>query len=105
MTPLVATFAIAISASLAWAWPHNPVAVPVAGPAPEAEGRKGSDPIIYSDSPSFVIPFTRTGNLILIQAKADTTNGYYVLDTGAPGLVLNLTYFRHYLTTLQKAAG
>src|ERR1700744_256110 len=53
------------------------------------------DPIISTDSASCIIPFTRMGNLILIQAKADTTTGYFVLDTGAPGLVLNITYFRH----------
>jgi hypothetical protein len=54
------------------------------------------DPIISGDSVSCTIPFTRVGNLILIRAKADTTTGYFVLDTGAPGLVLNITYFRNY---------
>ena len=55
------------------------------------------DPIIVSsDSANCIIPFTRIGNLILIQAKADTTTGFFVLDTGTPGLVLNLTYFRDY---------
>ena len=53
-------------------------------------------PIISGDSASCTIPFTRVGNLILIRAKVDTTTGYFVLDTGAPGLVLNITYFRHY---------
>jgi len=79
--------AVILFSSPAWVGPRQPIVIPAI------------DPIIYSDSSSFVIPFTRTGNLILIQAKADTTSGYYVLDTGAPGLVLNLTYFRHYLTT------
>ncbi len=54
------------------------------------------DPIISTDSTSCTIPFTRAGNLILIQAKADTTTGFFIFDTGAPGLVLNITYFRHY---------
>ncbi|HLG39737.1 MAG TPA: pepsin/retropepsin-like aspartic protease family protein [Chitinophagaceae bacterium] len=54
------------------------------------------DPFVTSDSPSCVIPFNRAGNLILIQAKADTTEGNFILDTGAPKLVLNMTYFRHY---------
>jgi hypothetical protein len=54
------------------------------------------DPIISSDSATCIIPFTRIGNLILIQAKADTTTGFFVLDTGTPGLVLNITYFRDY---------
>ncbi len=42
------------------------------------------------------IPFNRVGNLIIIQATADTSTGNFILDTGAPGLVLNLTYFRQY---------
>ncbi len=48
------------------------------------------------DSMSFSIPFSRIGNLIVIKAKADSTEGNFVLDTGCPGLVLNKTYFRHY---------
>jgi hypothetical protein len=58
--------------------------------------RFATDPIVTSDSPSCTIPFTRAGNLILIQATADTSSGSFILDTGAPGLVLNLTYFRDY---------
>jgi predicted aspartyl protease len=54
------------------------------------------DPIVSSDTPSCVIPFNRAGNLIVIQAKVDTTEGNFILDTGAPGLILNMTYFRHY---------
>ena len=45
------------------------------------------------------ISFTRAGNLILIRGIADTTEGNFILDTGAPNLVLNLTYFRDYPTT------
>ena len=48
------------------------------------------------DSLSCIIPFSRAGNLILIRAKADTTEGNFILDTGAPNLVLNMTYFRNY---------
>lgn len=59
---------------------------------------------IRTDSPSFTIPFTRAGNLIVIKAKADTTEGNFILDTGAPGLVLNLTYFRDYPTTTESNA-
>ncbi len=51
------------------------------------------------DSCSFTIPFSRAGNLILVKAKADTIEGNFILDTGCPHLVLNLTYFRHYPTT------
>lgn len=49
-----------------------------------------------ADSSSFIIPFSRAGNLILVKATADTTTGNFVLDTGAPHLVLNITYFRNY---------
>ena len=51
---------------------------------------------ITADSSSFIIPFSRAGNLILVKATADTTEGNFILDTGCPHLVLNMTYFRHY---------
>lgn len=51
-----------------------------------------------TDSASAIIPFSMSGNLILIQASADTTEGNFILDTGCPNLVLNLTYFRNYPT-------
>jgi predicted aspartyl protease len=52
-----------------------------------------------------MISFRRAGNLILIQARADTTNGNFILDTGAPSLVLNITYFRNYPSVLATAGG
>lgn len=58
-----------------------------------------SDPIVRSDTSSCVIPFTRAGNLILIKAHIDTLVGNFILDTGAPNLILNITYFRDYATT------
>ncbi|MEO8405513.1 MAG: hypothetical protein ABI480_12985, partial [Chitinophagaceae bacterium] len=48
------------------------------------------------DSISAVIPFSRAGNLILVKAKADSIEGNFILDTGSPFLVLNITYFRDY---------
>lgn len=36
---------------------------------------------------------------MLIRAKADTIDGNFILDSGAPGLVLNITYFRDYPIT------
>jgi len=63
------------------------------------------DPIISTDSVSCIIPFTRAGNLILIQARADTSTGFFIFDTGAPGLVLNITYFRHYPTSNPAESG
>ncbi|HWJ30066.1 MAG TPA: aspartyl protease family protein, partial [Flavisolibacter sp.] len=52
-----------------------------------------------SDTTSCVIPFNRVGNLMLIKAKADSIEGSFILDSGAPGLVLNITYFRDYPVT------
>lgn len=51
------------------------------------------------DSVTCIIPFSRAGNLIIVRAKVDTTEGNFILDTGAPGLVLNVTYFRDYPIT------
>lgn len=53
------------------------------------------DPIVTCDSTA-IIPFSRAGNLIILSATVDTTKGNFILDTGAPGLVLNITYFRQY---------
>ncbi len=55
-----------------------------------------SEPVIETDSADFIVPFSRAGNLILIKAKADQVEGSFILDTGAPGLILNTTYFRDY---------
>lgn len=52
--------------------------------------------VLASDSSSCRLPFNRMGNLIVLKAKVDTTEGNFILDTGAPHLVLNLTYFRDY---------
>jgi len=60
-----------------------------------------ADPIVSSDSTS-VIPFSRAGNLILIQARVDSIIGNFILDTGAPNLVLNITYFRSYATVVSS---
>ncbi len=57
------------------------------------------DPIVSMDSASCTIPFSRAGNLIIIKAKVDTIEGSFILDTGAPHLILNITYFRDYPAT------
>jgi hypothetical protein len=82
------------------------VLVVTAGSNKVSASPPGSDTLIHSivltglkadaDSASFTLPFSRAGNLIMVQAKADTTEGSFVLDTGCPHLVLNLTYFRDY---------
>ncbi|MBC7946866.1 MAG: aspartyl protease family protein [Chitinophagaceae bacterium] len=61
------------------------------------------DPIVSSDSANCIIPFNRVGNLIVIQARVDTTEGNFILDTGAPKLILNMTYFRDYPSTSSAA--
>ncbi len=58
-----------------------------------------NDPVVTSDTPTCTIPFNRAGNLIVIKARVDTTEGNFILDTGAPGLILNMTYFRHYTSS------
>lgn len=40
------------------------------------------------------IPLKRAGNLLLLEAEVDGLRGDFILDTGAPGLVLNTAYFR-----------
>ncbi len=42
------------------------------------------------------MPFSKSGNLILLKAKVDSTEGTFILDSGCPYLVLNITYFRDY---------
>jgi hypothetical protein len=56
-------------------------------------------PLLTSDTSSFTIPFTRAGKMILVQGRVDTTVGNFILDTGSPGMVLNITYFRDYPIT------
>ena len=52
------------------------------------------DPVPYGDFTTMAVPFKRAGNLIIVEAQVDTLVGNFVLDTGAPYLVLNKTYFR-----------
>ncbi|MET0464031.1 MAG: pepsin/retropepsin-like aspartic protease family protein [Chitinophagaceae bacterium] len=63
---------------------------------PGAAIRFKVDPIVSTDSSTCIIPFTRVGNLIVIKGSADGLEGNFILDTGAPRLVLNMTYFRDY---------
>ena len=43
---------------------------------------------------SITIPVKIIGRLIVMEAKADDQEGAFILDTGAPTLILNQTYFR-----------
>src|ERR1700761_1873089 len=64
------------------------------------------DPAPTGDFKTLVVPIKKAGNLIIVEAQVDTVEGNFVLDTGAPYLVLNETYFR-YLPKIadQEAAG
>jgi predicted aspartyl protease len=57
--------------------------------------------LMAQDSVSATIPFNRVGNLILVEAQADTIKGNFIFDTGAAHLLLNETYFRDYPVTEQ----
>ncbi|MBC8046442.1 MAG: aspartyl protease family protein [Fimbriimonadaceae bacterium] len=52
------------------------------------------DPTPQGDFVKLTIPLRRVQNLFLIEARIDTLVGNFILDTGAPHLVLNKTYFR-----------
>ncbi len=52
-----------------------------------------ADPIPQGEFDELFIPLKRVQNLFLIEAKVDSMIGFFILDTGAPHLVLNKTYF------------
>jgi hypothetical protein len=47
---------------------------------------------------SFRIPIHRFGKLLLLKGVIKGETGYFIFDTGAPGLVLNEQYFKNYYT-------
>ncbi len=63
------------------------------------------DPDPSGDFTTLVIPIKRVSNLIVIEAKIDTMEGNFILDTGAPYLVLNQTYFRDLPHHIDQDAG
>lgn len=48
------------------------------------------------DFETLIIPIKRINRLLVVEARVDTLVGNFIIDTGAPGLVLNNTYFRKY---------
>ncbi len=64
-----------------------------------------ADPEPSGDFTTLIIPIKRVANLIIIEAKVDTMEGNFVLDTGAPYLVLNQTYFRDASHNKEQQAG
>ena len=59
------------------------------------------DPIPQGEFDELFIPLKRVQNLFLVEARVDSLIGNFILDTGAPHLVLNKTYF----TEGRKAEG
>jgi predicted aspartyl protease len=57
------------------------------------------EPKMLAGYTSNLMPFTRAGKLIIIKAVVDSIEGNFILDTGAPHLILNQTYFRNYAAT------
>ncbi|WP_448697355.1 aspartyl protease family protein [Mucilaginibacter sp. AW1-3] len=68
-------------------------------------GAYWTDPQPSGEFTTLVIPIKRVSNLIILEAKVDTMEGNFVLDTGAPYLVLNQTYFRNYPHYSDQDAG
>jgi predicted aspartyl protease len=54
------------------------------------------EPVPQGSFQSLIIPLRKANSLFLMEAKVDDQSGYFILDTGAPYLVLNETYFRKY---------
>ncbi len=64
-----------------------------------------NDPEPYGDFTTLTIPIKRAGNLIIVEAQVDSLEGNFILDTGAPYLVLNTTYFRDAPKIADQEAG
>lgn len=61
---------------------------------------------ILESTPAYIkFPFRKVRNLILLEGVADQLDGYFILDTGAPYLVLNKTYFRESKIKTEWMAG
>jgi predicted aspartyl protease len=100
VTCLSVAFVLAVAPLYDATRPAGHSSIPVASPGKPFRYtipfEKYGDPLVTSDPASSIIPFTRVGNLIVIQAKVDSSEGNFILDTGAPKLILNMTYFRNY---------
>lgn len=53
------------------------------------------------ESNIFVIPFRTMGKLMVVEAKVNGVKGYFIVDSGAPFLVLNSKYFPHLGTPIR----
>ncbi len=52
-----------------------------------------SIPYVTFSNTECTVPFEAKNGMIIIEGKADNLNGKFILDTGAPSLVLNTKYF------------
>ncbi len=82
---------------LSLCWAHQPVFATVDSlrmTLLTPRNEKGlNDPLPQGDFDVLAIPLKRVQNLYLIEASIDSLRGNFILDTGAPRLVLNKTYF------------
>ena len=56
-------------------------------------------PEVYTETDTTsvkTIPIMQSNRLILVKGEADGVQGYFIFDTGAPGLVLNQAHFKDY---------
>ena len=51
---------------------------------------------LYASSPErpVTVPFGMVGNNIVVNASVSGQHGHFIIDTGAPGLILNSNYFK-----------
>jgi hypothetical protein len=63
------------------------------------------DPAPSADFKTLIVPIKKAGNLIIVEATVDSLEGNFVLDTGAPYLILNETYFRDSPRLSEQEAG
>lgn len=54
-----------------------------------------SSSVALTADESLALPLLQVKSLLLVEASLGTAEGYYLFDTGAPGLLLNETYVEH----------
>ena len=83
-----------------------PLLIAFPASAIDLTGLLTADPQPSGNWERLVLPLKRSGNLLILEATIDSITGNFIVDTGAPYLVLNRTYFRQYETgSAQRAAG
>lgn len=83
-----------------------PLLIAFPASAIDLTGLFATDPKPLGDWERLVLPLKRSGNLLILEATIDSITGNFIVDTGAPYLVLNRTYFRAYENgSAQKVAG